>query len=208
MFLNVYRSLFLLLLSSVAASADSLTFSLDDNGVAYSPPGGYFSPDCTNADGSFTCVVFTGTITTGGDESQDYSLNQLNISMNTSNPDAGLVVADNTPTNIYYIPSLGNNYFLNATAEAGAGVLGPDDTGLTPYSYSGGVFEIDVPAFASPGQYFGTATLDYSDANGPDCTVGCSVSANFEVVVAPEPGPFALVAGGVALIGLLRCRSR
>ena len=206
MFLSVFRSLFLLLLLSAAASANSLTFSLDNNGVESSPPGGYFSPDCTNADGSFTCLVFTGTITTGGDQSQNYYLNQLSITMDSSNPDAGLVVGDNTPTNIYYMPSQGNNYFLNATAESET--LGTLNTGLTPYSYSGGIFEIDVPPFASPGQYFGTATLDYTEDDDTACAAGCTLSAPFEVVVTPEPAPFALAAGGLAWIGLLRRRSR
>jgi uncharacterized protein (TIGR03382 family) len=208
LFHHLFRGLFALLLLGAPAWADSLTLTLDNDGVLYTPPGGFYQPgSCTNNDGSGFCVVFTGEITTGTDESQDYYLNELAITMNGSNPDGGAYVNDNTPTNVDYSPSLGNNYFLNATASAG-GILGPDNFTATPYSYSGGIFEIDVPAYTSPGQYFGTATLDYSDVNGPDCTVGCSVSATFEVVVTPEPGPFALCAGGLALIGLLRRRFR
>ncbi len=203
MFQNAFRSLFALLLLSAPARADSLTFTLDNNGVLYTPPGGFYQPgSCTNNDGSGFCVVFTGEITTGADQSQDYYLNELAIAMNGSNPDGGAYVNDNTPDQATF----GNAYFLNATGNAG-GILGADNFTATPYSYSGGVFEIDVPPYASPGVYFGTATLDYSDNNGPDCTVGCSVTASFEVVVTPEPGPFALAAGGLALIGLLR-RSR
>ena len=202
MFHNVLRSLFAVFLLCGPAYADSLTFTLDNNGVLATPPGGFYQPgSCTNSDGSGFCVVFTGVITTGTDRTQDYFLNELTITMAPSNPDGGADVNDFTPQN-----GDGNAFFQNLTQNYGT--LGPDNLGLTPYSYAGSVFEVDVAPFASPGQYFGTATLDYSDANGPGCTVGCGVSASFEVVVTPEPAPFALAAGGLALLGLLRRRSR
>jgi hypothetical protein len=185
-----------LLLPGVPASAD-LLFSLDQTGLGtyqtglYSPPGGISQPGlCQNSDGSGSCVIFSGLISTGNDESQDYSLNALYITMSPTNPDNGNYVFDNTYLNQYY----GNDFFLNNVP----GTLGPDIPGPTPFSYSGGVFEVDVEPGALQGDYFGMASLQYTDET--DCLSVCTVSTDFEVVVTPEPGVFVLAATGLAAL--------
>jgi PEP-CTERM motif len=183
-----------LLLTTIPAFAGDLTLTLDPPAIQHSLPGGIYQPAlCTNSDGSGSCVVFSGTITTGGDESQDYSLNALYITMSPSNPDGGdTYVFDNT----YLSDFFGNAFFLSANGPPG--LLGPD---AGEYSYAGGVFEVDVEPGAPIGDYFGTATLDYTDET--DCPISsCTVSAGFEVLVTPEPGAWILAAIGLAALGV------
>jgi hypothetical protein len=192
-----------LLLLSIPASAD-LIVTLDHGGVMESPPGGFYQPGlCTNSDGSGDCVIFTGSISTGGDESQNYYLESLVISMSASNPDGGADVNDNTPQSA----TSGNAFFLNATSLDG--VLGPLNTGSSPYSYSGGLFEVDVAPGTPSGGYFGTATLAYTnDTSCTDPSSPCfTAPVNFEVVV-PEPSVFGLTAAGLAVIAARRRRVR
>ena len=196
-----------LLLLSVPASAD-LILTLNPTGIGpydtglESPPGGYYQPAlCQNSDGSGSCVLFTGTITTGGDETQDYFLDALYVTMNPSNPDDGAYVFDNTYQSDWY----GNAFFLNAISATG--LLGPDSPAADPYTYTGGIFEVDVEPGAPLGDYFGTAALEYTDQTGcQDPENPCTVSADFEVVVAPEPAVFILVATGLAALAILRRR--
>jgi len=188
----------------VPASADLLV-TLDQTGIGpygtglITAPGGGYQPGlCQNSDGSGSCVIFSGTIATENDPTDDYFLDALYITMNPSNPDGGLDVFDNT----YNSSSLGNAFFLDATSNSG--LLGPDNPGPTQDSYSGGIFEVDVAPDTPYGDYFGTAELQYTDQ--VDCLSLCTVSTNFEVVVAPEPGEFMLAVSGLAAIGLLRRR--
>ncbi len=89
------------------------------------------------------------------------------------------------------------------------GELGPDVPPDGMFSYSGGVFEVDVDPGAQPGNYFGTATLDYTDETDcTDPTSPCTVSAGFEVVVTPEPGGRTLAAAGLAALVFMRHRFR
>jgi hypothetical protein len=184
------------LLLTIPLSAGDLTFNLTaGESPLDSPPGGFYQPGlCQNSDGSGSCVIFTGTITTGGDESQDYFLDALYLTMDISNPDGGGVdVLDNT----YGSGSSGNYFFLTATP----GYLGPD---AGQYSYSGDIFEVDVEPAAPAGDYFGIATLDYTDESDcQDPANPCTVSTNFEVVV-PEPGAFLLALTGLITLAILR----
>jgi MYXO-CTERM domain-containing protein len=187
-----------LFLLSIAAHADPLSIALDQS-VLNSPQGGYYNPGCTNSDGSLACVVFTGTITTDG--LQNYYLQALYITMNSSNPDAGADVFDNT----YGSASGGNNYFLSNTPYD----LGPGNYSSDPDTYTGGLFEVDVNPNAPLGDYMGTATVDYTD--DLDCTDSanpCTSAVNFQVVVtAPEPAAYVLALTGLAAVAVIRRRT-
>jgi hypothetical protein len=199
---KLLRALASLFLLSIPASAD-LLFTLDQTGIGpyltglNSPLGGIYQPGlCQNSDGSGSCVIFSGTISTDGDESQDYTLYGLYVTMDPSNPDNGSYVFDNT----YQSSFFGNDFFLNNVP----GILGPDNPATDPYSYSGGIFEVDVEPGASFGGYFGTAMLQYTDET--DCQSLCTVSTNFEVIVNPEPGDCVLAAMGLAALALWRLK--
>lgn len=180
------------------AFADALIFNLDQS-VLTTPPGGIFYPTgpCQNQNGDvYNCAIFTGTISSAADPANDYFLNALYVTMSPSNPDGGADVFDNTYDNQFY----GNAYFLAATYLAGASLLGPDNPSGSDV-YSGGIFEVDLQNNPPPGNYFGTATLAYT--NETDCTDPsnpCTVSQNFDLDVIPEPSMFALAAAGVVFL--------
>ena len=189
-----------LVLLSIPAYSDQLAMTLDQT-IVIAPAGGVYQPGlCTNSNGSGSCVIFTGTITTDG--FQDYFLDALFITMNASNPDGGMDVFDNTVTP--QTAATGNQFFLNATMDSGT--LGIDGPISDPDTYTGGLFEVDVAPNTPTGLYRGIATLEYTDLN--DCTDPsnpCTVSVPFGVNV-PEPGAFPFAVVGLVAMAAVRRR--
>jgi hypothetical protein len=172
------RKLFLLsssLFLAIPASADLITFSLDQ-GALSTLPGGIFNTACQNP-ATLDCVIFSGTISFTTE--QDYFVDDIQIAMNPANPDGGADVAGND-----------NYFFVNVP-----GTFGPD--GITSGSFSGGLFEIDVAPSAPYGIYKGTATLVATDSIGDPIT-GPDIVQSFQVDVIPEPGMATLMFAGLA----------
>jgi hypothetical protein len=125
------------LLLAIPASADLITFNLDQGAIS-TLPGGTFDATCQNL-ATLDCVIFSGSISFTTD--QDYFVNDIQIAMSLANPDGGADVSGND-----------NYFFVNVP-----GTFGPD--GVTSGSFSGGLFEIDVAPDTPIGVYNGTATL-------------------------------------------------
>ncbi len=180
---TVKRALLILFVMAIPATASLLTFNLSP-AVEISSPGGNYYPDggCTQSGDPYHCVIFDGTITF--DTNDFYSLTGMDLVMSLSNPDGGALVLDNTPN-----PGL-NTYFLRNVP----GTMGESPA---PATYTGPLFEVDVASNAPAGDYYGTATLEYTDSGGNPYT---SSPVNFEVII-PEPGM--CPAAGAALAGLI-----
>jgi len=178
----VRRALTILFAMAIPAPASLLTFNVSP-AVEVTAPGGTYQPDggCTQSGDPYYCVIFDGTI--AFDTNDFYTLTGIDLVMSASNPDGGLLVLDNTPN-----PG-SNTYFL----ENVPGTMGESPA---PASYTGPLFEVDVAPNAPAGEYFGTATLDYTDSGGNPHT---SSPVSFEVNI-PEPGMWGLVGAALAAL--------
>jgi hypothetical protein len=171
------------LLLAIPASADLLSFTLDQSAIP-TLPGGISDPTCQNL-ATLDCVIFSGTISFTTD--QDYFLDDIQIVMNPANPDGGVDVVGN------------DNYFLNNVP----GTFGPDGVA----SFSGGLFEIDVDPSTPYGIYNGTATLVAFDS-GSNPITGPNIVQDFQVDVIPEPGMGMLMFAGLASLAAMGSRYR
>jgi hypothetical protein len=174
------------LLLAMPASADLITFTLDQSTIS-TLPGGTFDPTCQNL-ATLQCVIFSGNISFTTD--QDYFVYDIQIALNPANPDGGADVTGN------------DNYFQANVP----GAFGPD--GITSGSYSGGLFEVDVAPDTPVGIYNGTATLVATDSLGDPIT-GPDIVQSFQVdVVTPEPGMGMLMFAGLASLAAMGRRYR
>jgi hypothetical protein len=172
------------LLLAIPAYADLVLYGAVPNSIQ-TQPGGIYNPTCQNT-ATLECVIFNGTISFTDD--QDYFVDDIGINMDPTNPDGGLLVAGN------------DNYFQDNVP----GLYGPS-AGFT--SYTGGLFEIDVPLTAPDGLYNGTATLEAYDSLG-DPIIGADIIQDFQVDVVPEPSMGILMLFGVASLATVRRRYR
>ena len=120
------------------------------------------------------CVIFSGSIT--ADPSVDTFVTAVQVTFNTA------------PATLVYNPL----YFATINGFYGAG---------DPI-YTGGIFEIDVDPTVASGTYLGTATL--LGGNSSPFDLNPLATANFTLIVTPEPAAAGLAGLGLAVLALSR----